>query len=87
MPTRHIDPVAGRDTPRHPMDLMLQNIPAQHREIIVATYFSHRTTREAALSLGLPPVVAKARLYSAMRELSLMMAIDRPSPARSESTL
>jgi DNA-directed RNA polymerase specialized sigma24 family protein len=82
MPTTHSDPVAGRETPQHPMELMLRHIPAQHREIIVATYFSRRTTREAALSLGLTPVVAKAQLYAAMRELSIMVAIDRPVPGR-----
>jgi DNA-directed RNA polymerase specialized sigma24 family protein len=81
MPTRHADPVAGRKTQQHPMEMMLRHVPALHREIIVATYFRRQTTREAAWSLGLTPVVAKARLYAAMRELSLMIAIDRPSPA------
>jgi DNA-directed RNA polymerase specialized sigma24 family protein len=72
MPTRHAQP-------EHPMEMMLLNIPALHREIIVATYFRQRTVREAALFLGLTPRVAQSRLYSAMRELSLMIAIDRPS--------
>jgi DNA-directed RNA polymerase specialized sigma24 family protein len=81
MPTRHTDPVAGHETQQYLTELMLRNIPAQHREIIVATYFDRRTMREAAQSLGLAPVVARARLYAAMRELSLMVAIDRPSHA------
>ncbi|WP_433305461.1 sigma factor-like helix-turn-helix DNA-binding protein [Actinoplanes sp. CA-030573] len=36
-----------------PMELMLRNLPARHREVIVATYFGRRTTREAAHLLGL----------------------------------
>jgi RNA polymerase sigma-70 factor (ECF subfamily) len=63
------------------MELMLQNLPAQHREIIVATYFHHRTTDEAAWALGLAPAAATARLYEAMRDLSLMLAICRPDHA------
>jgi len=52
---------------------MLRSLPAQHREIIVATYFHKRTPSEAAHLLGLAPATAKARLYEAMRDLSLMV--------------
>jgi RNA polymerase sigma-70 factor (ECF subfamily) len=62
------------------MALMLR-LPTQHREIIVATYFSGRTTREAAWVLGLAPAVAKARLYQAMRDLSRMVAACQPDHA------
>jgi DNA-directed RNA polymerase specialized sigma24 family protein len=71
-------------TRRHPMTLM-SRLPTQHREILVATYFSGRTTREAAWVLGLAPAVAKARLYQAMRDLSLMVAAGRPDHADLDS--
>ena len=72
MPTTDADTIEAR----HPsMQLMLRNLPAQHREILVATYFRHRTTSEAAEHLGLAPEAAKARLYEAMRDLSLMVAV------------
>ncbi|NMO51932.1 sigma-70 family RNA polymerase sigma factor [Actinoplanes sp. TBRC 11911] len=57
---------------------MLRNLPDHHREIIVATYFQRRTTREAARLLGLTPALASARLYRAMRDLSAMLAADHP---------
>lgn len=72
MPTTDADTIEAR---RPSMRVMLRNLPAQHREILVATYFHHRTTREAADHLGLPPEAAKARLYAAMRDLSLMVAL------------
>ena len=62
-------------------EVMLRSLPPQHREIIVVTYFHHRTTGEAATLLGLTPETAKARLYHAMRDLSLMVATHRPEHA------
>jgi RNA polymerase sigma-70 factor (ECF subfamily) len=61
---------------------MLRNLPDHHREIIVATYFGRRTTNEAARLLGLHPARAKIRLYQAMRDLSDMVAAERPDRAR-----
>ena len=86
MPTTHADPVGDRETRRPPVEFMLLNLPAQQQEIIVATYFRHRTTREAAEQLGLTPDGAKARLYQAMRSLSEMVATGWPSapPASSD---
>jgi len=81
MLTRHAHPITAGETQRPPMETMLRSLSTQHREIIVATYFRGRTTREAARVLGLDPAVAKARLYQAMRDLSLMVAIDRPDHA------
>ena len=72
MPTRHAEPIAA------PIELMLRNLPDQHREILVATHFRGRTTREAARQLGLTPAVAKHRLYQAMRDLSEMVAASQP---------
>jgi hypothetical protein len=78
MLTRHADPFTAGDTGPPSTEFMLRSLSPQHREIIVATYFSGRTTREAAYLLGLTPAVARARLYQAMRDLSLMLAIHRP---------
>jgi hypothetical protein len=71
-------PTRPADTQRPPMEVLLRNLPAQHREIIVATYFRRRTAREAARDLGLSPAVAEARLYAAMRDLSVMVAASGP---------
>jgi DNA-directed RNA polymerase specialized sigma24 family protein len=62
-------------------EVMLRSLPPQHREIIVATYFHRRTPGEAAKLLGLTPSAARARLYQAMRDLSLMVATHRPEHA------
>jgi RNA polymerase sigma-70 factor (ECF subfamily) len=78
MLTRHADPLTVGATQRLPTELMLRSLPAQHREIIVATFVHGRTTREAAWVLGLAPAVAKIRLYQAMRDLSRMVAAGRP---------
>jgi RNA polymerase sigma-70 factor (ECF subfamily) len=64
---------------------LLRTLQAQHREIIVATYVHRRTTREAARVLGLSPAAAKARLYWAMRDLTLM--IDTCDPDGDEPTV
>ena len=81
MPTRHAEPIAESETQRPPIELMLRSLTAAHREILVATYFERRTTREAALSLGLTTTDAKARLYDAMRELTRMVAAGLPDRA------
>ncbi|MGA5305769.1 sigma factor-like helix-turn-helix DNA-binding protein [Nucisporomicrobium flavum] len=73
MLTRHDIPSPVRETPRPPMEAMLQSLPDRHREIIIATYFQGRTTGDAARALGLAPDTAKARLYHAMRVLSWMV--------------
>jgi DNA-directed RNA polymerase specialized sigma24 family protein len=80
MPTRNADTIGDRETQRPPVEMMLQSLPAQHREII-ATYFHRRTTSEAARLLGLSPDAAKARLYQAMRDLSAMAAAGWPDHA------
>lgn len=61
--------------PRPPMERMLESLPAQYRQILVETYFRGRSPREAAKALGIPPAVATARLYQAMRDLSLMITV------------
>ena len=86
MLTGHADALMTGETPRSSMEIMLRSLPPRHREIIVATYFQGRTTREAARALGLAPATANARLYQAMRGLSRMVAAYRrdhtvPCPA------
>jgi DNA-directed RNA polymerase specialized sigma24 family protein len=82
MPTTQADPIDDRATRRPDMEVMLRSLPASHQEIIVATYFGGRTAHQAADHLGLPPAVAKARLYEAMRSLSGM--VDTCWPGRTD---
>ena len=63
------------------MDLLLQSLRAEQREIIIATFFQRRTTREAAELLGLAPEAAKALVYQAMSDLSAMVLIASGPPA------
>jgi RNA polymerase sigma-70 factor (ECF subfamily) len=77
MPNEHAGPIADRETPPQ-MQRMLHSLPIQHQQIIVATYFRGHTTDEAAELLGLPPAMAKARLFQAMSDLSLMLATRHP---------
>ncbi|WP_305782464.1 sigma factor-like helix-turn-helix DNA-binding protein [Symbioplanes lichenis] len=72
--TSEAPPTARRGTP---LETMLQRLPDQHREVLVATYFRGRTTREAAQVLGIAPATVQVRLYEAMRDLSSMLATDR----------
>jgi DNA-directed RNA polymerase specialized sigma24 family protein len=46
-----------------------RSLPWAHREILTETYFRKRSVNEAAVSLGLPVEVVKARVYHAMRAL------------------
>jgi DNA-directed RNA polymerase specialized sigma24 family protein len=87
MPTRHADPMGDLETQWPSVELMLGSLPAQHQEIIIATYFRHRTIREAARQLGLAPGTAKARLYEAMRDLSDMLATRWPGDAGPRRTV
>jgi DNA-directed RNA polymerase specialized sigma24 family protein len=66
---------------RLPGEIMLQSLAAEHREIIIATYFRRQTTPDAAQLLGLAPGIAEARLYQAMRDLSEMVAAGWPDHA------
>ena len=75
MPTR-----APTARPGGPHPDLLQHLRAEHREILVATYFRRRTTREAAWQLGLPPDAVKARLYHAVRALSDLLATETARP-------
>jgi RNA polymerase sigma factor (sigma-70 family) len=81
MLTRAAGPVPDREARQLQGELMLGSLPAQHREIIIATYFCGLTTLETAQRLGLAPGMVKVRLYRAMRELSDMVATRWPDHA------
>ena len=81
MLTRPAGPVQDRETQQLPGELMLGSLPAQHREIIIATYFRRQTTLETARQLGLAPGMVKVRLYEAVRDLSDMVATGWPDHA------
>jgi|SRR3954471_4391567 DNA-directed RNA polymerase specialized sigma24 family protein len=81
MLTRAVGPVPDREARQLRGELMLGSLPAQHREIIIATYFHGQTTLETAQRLGLAPGMVKVRLYQAMQELSDMVATSWPDRA------
>jgi DNA-directed RNA polymerase specialized sigma24 family protein len=72
MPTRHASSI---ETRKPPVDFLLQSLPAEQREMIIATYFQRRTTGEAAHLLGLAPDTAKTLVYQAMSDLTEMVTI------------
>ncbi|MEU6201524.1 sigma-70 family RNA polymerase sigma factor [Streptomyces sp. NPDC047061] len=47
----------------------------KHREVLYETYFTGRSTREAALVLGVPPGTVKSRTHHAIRALRLAMGV------------
>ncbi|MFD0315647.1 sigma-70 family RNA polymerase sigma factor [Streptomyces flavalbus] len=51
-----------------------KSLSVKHREVLYETYYTGRSTREAALALGIPPGTVKSRLYHAVR--ALRMALD-----------
>lgn len=51
----------------------LQSLSPAHQEVLYATYFARRTTREAAAVLGIPPSAVASRLYYALRQLKLAL--------------
>ncbi|MQY08051.1 sigma factor-like helix-turn-helix DNA-binding protein [Actinomadura macrotermitis] len=54
----------------------LRALPPAHREILAETLFRERSVNEAAVTLGVPVEVVKARVYHAMR--ALRVALDAP---------
>ncbi len=76
-PRRHRAPSA--DAPRLPIESILRDLAAPHREILVATYFRRQTTREAAQQLGITHDDARRRIYHATRELTALIGAHRHS--------
>jgi len=52
----------------------LESLSAEHRAVIVETYYRGRTVAEAAGVLGIPPGTVKSRCYYALRALKLALA-------------
>lgn len=77
MRTGHAGTITASDLPRPPMEHMVRSLAPQQQEVLVATYFRGRTTREAARVLGLTPTTVETRLHQAMRDLSRMVAAYR----------
>lgn len=51
----------------------LASLTAQHREVLVQTYYLGRSVAEAAGALGVPPGTVKSRTYYALRALRLAL--------------
>ena len=52
----------------------LGSLSAEHRAVIVETYYRGRSVAEAAAVLGIPPGTVKSRCYYALRALKLALA-------------
>jgi RNA polymerase sigma-70 factor, ECF subfamily len=52
----------------------LHSLSAEHRAVIVETYYRGRTVAETAAVLGIPPGTVKSRCYYALRALKLALA-------------
>ncbi len=51
----------------------LHSLSAEHRAVIVETYYRGRSVAEAASTLGIPPGTVKSRCYYALRALKLAL--------------
>lgn len=52
-----------------------KSLSTKHREVLYETYYTGRSTREAALVLGVPPGTVKSRLHHAVRALRLALGV------------
>ncbi|MFJ5840530.1 sigma-70 family RNA polymerase sigma factor [Streptomyces shenzhenensis] len=53
----------------------IRRLPPKHREVLYEIYYTGRSTREAALVLGVPPGTVKSRLHHAVRALRRAVSI------------
>ncbi len=51
----------------------LRALSAEHREVLMETYYRGRSVAEAAAILGIPPGTVKSRTYYALRTLKLVL--------------
>jgi RNA polymerase sigma-70 factor, ECF subfamily len=52
----------------------VRELPAEHRSVIVETFYRRRNVPEAADVLGVSADMVKARCYDALHELKLALA-------------
>jgi RNA polymerase sigma-70 factor (ECF subfamily) len=48
----------------------LMSLSADHRRVLIETYYNGRSAREAAAALGIPEGTVKSRLFYALRALA-----------------
>ena len=51
----------------------LRSLTADHREVIIETYYRDRSVAQAAERLGIPPGTVKSRLYHGLRNLRVAL--------------
>jgi RNA polymerase sigma-70 factor (ECF subfamily) len=51
----------------------LASLRAEHREVLLETYYRGRSVKEASEILGIPPGTVKSRTYDALRALKLAL--------------
>lgn len=51
----------------------LRSLTANHREVIIETYYQDRSVAQAAERLGIPPGTVKSRLYHGLRNLRVAL--------------
>jgi len=52
----------------------LHALSAEHRQVLVETYYRGRSVAEAAVALGIPAGTVKSRTYYALRALKVVLA-------------
>ena len=51
----------------------LESLSAEHRSVVVETYFRGATVAQASVTLGIPPGTVKSRCYYALRAMRLAL--------------
>jgi RNA polymerase sigma-70 factor (ECF subfamily) len=51
----------------------LESLSAEHRAVVVETYYRGATVAQASVTLGIPPGTVKSRAYYALRALKLAL--------------